>query len=227
MQSANSPSSSGSPRAMDPPWSDGAEEVGSGGEISDTKVRGQTIFFLAVCLLVHAWLGLSVTTAADLTAITCISEADEHDSFGEHNDAISTSENRLLHTDRRTFDHAYDVQWHERSTVTVASWTEEFLAAKGGDSLVVLGRQFDTEVAKNWPGHRILDIKDWTIGKNDKFIRDVIKRGDTVYLGSSTTAGNLFDVVSGRPTVFGRELRQLFDAGYIRDGVHLLPPGGR
>ena len=37
---------------------------------------------------------------------------------------------------------------------------------KGGDDLVVLGRQADTAGAKNWPGHRILGIKDWSIRKD-------------------------------------------------------------
>jgi hypothetical protein len=47
----------------------------------------------------------------------------------------------------------------------------------------------------------------------------------TVYLGSPTTARNIYDPVASRATVFGRELKQFLDAQYNRVADHLYPPG--
>lgn len=53
----------------------------------------------------------------------------------------------------------------------------------------------------------------------------VIDRKLDVYVGSNPTWENLWDADYSRPTVFGRELRQLIDAGYTWDGWTLKPPG--
>jgi RHS repeat-associated protein len=90
--------------------------------------------------------------------------------------------------------------------------------------IVVIGRQVDTAVAKNWPGHKILDIRDWTIVKNDEFIQSVIQNGQTVYIGSPQTRATLWDAANNRPTVFARELEQLRAAGYTQHGNYMVPP---
>jgi hypothetical protein len=39
------------------------------------------------------------------------------------------------------------------------------------DAVVVIGRQIDTAVAKDWAGHVVLDLPaaEWSIAKNDAF----------------------------------------------------------
>ena len=38
---------------------------------------------------------------------------------------------------------------------------------EGVETIAVIGRQWDTAVAKDWPGHKVLDIPDWSLAKND------------------------------------------------------------
>ncbi len=99
------------------------------------------------------------------------------------------------------------------------------LAPQLEGELVVIGRQLDTAVAKGWSGHTVLDIPDWTIAKNDAWVRAVIDRAAKVYLASPQNASTLFDAVAGRTTVFGRELGQFIAAGYKQIGNFLIPPG--
>jgi hypothetical protein len=98
-------------------------------------------------------------------------------------------------------------------------------AAAAENPIYVLGRQVDTAVAKNWPGHSILDIPDWTLAKNDAFVQNIIDQRATVYLGSPQTEATLFDAANNRMTVFARELEQLKAAGYKQAGDYMLPPG--
>lgn len=93
------------------------------------------------------------------------------------------------------------------------------------DDIAVIGRQWDTAVAKDWPGHEVLDIPKWSPAKNDAWVNGIIERQQRVYIASPKTKANLWDAVNNRTTVFGRELGQLFDAGYMRSGDYLLPPG--
>jgi RHS repeat-associated protein len=97
--------------------------------------------------------------------------------------------------------------------------------ARNVDEIYVIGRRWDTAVAIHWPGHKILDIKDWSIPKNDEWIQNIMDKKASVYLGSPTTADNLTHAISNEPTVFARELEQLTAAGYKRVGDYLLPPG--
>jgi hypothetical protein len=89
----------------------------------------------------------------------------------------------------------------------------------------VLGRQVDTAVAKDWAGHSVLDIPDWTLAKNDAWIKNIVDTRGTVYLGSPQTRATLWDAVNNRPTVFARVLEQLRAAGYTQVGDYMLPPG--
>jgi RHS repeat-associated protein len=92
------------------------------------------------------------------------------------------------------------------------------------ETIYVLGRQVDTDVAKDWAGHSVLDIPDWTLAKNDAFIQKIIDEGGTAYLGSPQIEANLWDAANNRMTVFARELEQLKKAGYKRQGNYMLPP---
>jgi hypothetical protein len=97
--------------------------------------------------------------------------------------------------------------------------------AKG--NIVVIGSQEDTAVAKDWPGHDVLDLPNgqWTIEKNDAWVAQAIARGATVYLASPQNQSTLWDSAENRERVYARELRQFLDAGYTQNGDYLLPPG--
>lgn len=100
------------------------------------------------------------------------------------------------------------------------------LLGKPGD-IVVIGRQADTAVAKGWKGHVTLDAPDWSLKLNDEFIAGAIEQGRRVYL-ASPIKGNLVQTsgrYAGGPTIYARELRQLKQAGYVRRGDYLEPPG--
>jgi RHS repeat-associated protein len=100
----------------------------------------------------------------------------------------------------------------------------ERTAIAAADDVFVLGRQVDTAVAKQWPGHNILDIPNWTLKKNDAFIQGIIDSRGKVYLGSPQTRATLWDAANNRATVFARELDQLRAAGYREVGDYMLPP---
>jgi hypothetical protein len=103
------------------------------------------------------------------------------------------------------------------------------LAAKGVggavDDIYVIGRQVDTAVAKDWAGHKILDIPNWTLKKNDAWTQGIIDSQAKVYIGTPQTPKTLWDAVNNRPTVFSRELDQLRGAGYKQVGDYMHPPG--
>ncbi len=117
---------------------------------------------------------------------------------------------------------------------TVGKWGKRGVDAvqavsKYGDEAVgttyVIGRKFDTAVAKNWPGHEILDVADWTLKKNDDWIQGIVQKRGKVYMGSPISNNNIWDAVNNRPTVYSRELEQLMDANYKQVGDYLMPPG--
>ena len=95
-------------------------------------------------------------------------------------------------------------------------------AAGAADDIYVIGRQVDTAVAKDWAGHKILDIPNWTLKKNDAWVQGIIDSRAKVYIGTPQT---LWDAANSRPTVFARELEQLRAAGYKQVGDYMHPPG--
>ncbi|WP_412794201.1 polymorphic toxin-type HINT domain-containing protein [Streptomyces sp. MS06] len=97
------------------------------------------------------------------------------------------------------------------------------LPSSSTDDFAVIGRKSDVNVAREWEGHEVLDLPRWSIEQNDRWIKGVIDSRQKVYV-SSPERGNL-RTPGGRETVFARELRQLRDAGYTRDGDYMLPPG--
>lgn len=89
---------------------------------------------------------------------------------------------------------------------------------------LVIGRLEDTAAGAQL-GVRRLNDPDWTINVNDSWVHGGIDAGKPFYLGSNISFKNLR---SGDPvypkTVFFRELSQLRDAGYFRQGDWMLPP---
>jgi len=112
------------------------------------------------------------------------------------------------------------------AAATVFRLTQGLDAAHGAAIRKATTDYLKAAVAKDWPGHEVLDIPDWSIAKNDQWVQSVIDRKMDVYVGSPTTWSNLWDAAAGRSTVFGRELQQFLDAGYTWDGWTLIPPGG-
>jgi RHS repeat-associated protein len=97
--------------------------------------------------------------------------------------------------------------------------------ARNADEIYVIGRRWDTVIAKDWPGHKILDIPDWSLAKNDEWVQKIIDQRAKVYVGSPMTKDQLVDALTNDPTVFARELRQFESAGYRKVGDYLIPPG--
>ena len=79
----------------------------------------------------------------------------------------------------------------------------------------VLGTRADTLVAKDWPGHNVLDIPDWTLQKNIKWLDSATRRGDDIYLATDPSQAR-----SG--SVFQQELRYLEFKGYVQEGQHMV-----
>ncbi len=90
----------------------------------------------------------------------------------------------------------------------------------------VIGRQADTAVAQNWPGHRVLNDPNWTLARNDAWIAEGIANRQAFYM-ASPRAGNMVQAsgrFAGQPTVYARELAQLEAAGYQRVGDYMVHP---
>lgn len=102
------------------------------------------------------------------------------------------------------------------------------LPSKSTDEYAVIGRkgknaeEGDVDVAVDWEDHEVLRLSKLTIEQNDQWIQGAIDSRQKVYIASSEW-GNLKSP-SGRETIFSRELGQLRNAGYTRDGDYLLRP---
>jgi hypothetical protein len=107
--------------------------------------------------------------------------------------------------------------------------TGSSVAAEGeaSENVAVIGRQGDTAVAQDWPGHEVLNLPqgEWSIDANDKWVASVADRGMDVYTASPLTEENLWDSEAMRETVYARELRMFQeDYGYGWDGDYLRAP---
>jgi len=96
----------------------------------------------------------------------------------------------------------------------------------GSKDLKVIGRKPDTDVAKDWEGHDVLDDPDWNMDKNDAWVREGIDNKQDFYT-ASPREGNMVQTEgprAGEPTVYSRELEQVEGAGYVPDGDYLRHP---
>jgi RHS repeat-associated protein len=91
------------------------------------------------------------------------------------------------------------------------------------NEIVVIGASEDTAVAAKWPGHKVLKINNWTPPLNDNFIGDAISRKATFYLASPLNPKTLLNA-KYLISVYNRELRMIFKAGYAKVGNYLIPP---
>ncbi|HEY9472243.1 MAG TPA: polymorphic toxin-type HINT domain-containing protein, partial [Mycobacteriales bacterium] len=89
------------------------------------------------------------------------------------------------------------------------------LDSVGNDGdVVVLGNLPDTEVAKSWPGHVVLDDPNWTPAGNADWIDLVASNRRPVYLASPLRHDTLWDARNARPKVFQHEINALIRSGY-------------
>lgn len=97
---------------------------------------------------------------------------------------------------------------------------------KPEDGTPVLGRSWDADVAKEWSDHKVLDLKDWNLERNDQWVDSIIEQEGEPYLASPQES-NRWDIANDRQTVYGRELAQFERAGYHQEGDYLRSPEER
>jgi RHS repeat-associated protein len=100
-------------------------------------------------------------------------------------------------------------------------------AKEVASDIKVIGRLEDAGIAKQWPGHDVLDVTNWNLKKNMQWVDEGIARKQHFYVGSPT-AGNMVQTsgsFAGQPTVFTMEIERLQAAGYKRLGDYFLHPG--
>jgi hypothetical protein len=117
----------------------------------------------------------------------------------------------------------------------------------------VIGRSWDTAVAKEWEGHAVIDLRanpnanevwdeayqrgdlrpdgnkvtapGWSPENNRQWVQSsIIDQHAVVYLGTEPTEKNLQNEDLNQPAVFADEINQLEAAGYHRVGDYLVPP---
>ena len=117
---------------------------------------------------------------------------------------------------------------------TVLPQPEEALgAAEGGggaSDIFVIGKQVDTDAYIGKPGFNVLNFpkEEWSIANNDAWVQGGMDRGAPFMLASEPNPSTVFNPSRGELSVFGRELRQLFNGGYDIQGAQqgeLLWPG--
>ena len=108
-----------------------------------------------------------------------------------------------------------------------AAGYREYLNAGLADEAPVLGRLDDTKAAQEL-GLPILDSTPWSPEVNDAYIQGIIDANQPVYLATNP-GPNAFNAsplsAHGPHTVFHREYMQLLEAGYVKRGDYLVPPG--
>jgi hypothetical protein len=87
-----------------------------------------------------------------------------------------------------------------------------------------IGKLFDTKIAKDWPGHEILDLPDeeWTPELNRAWMQQGIDNGEEFYLASPINPETLYNK-PGLLSGFGDEIQQLVANGYKQSGVWMVP----
>lgn len=88
------------------------------------------------------------------------------------------------------------------------------------ENIKVIGRRYDTDVAKGWPGHEVLDVPDnvWSQSLNDAWIQEGINSRQTFYTASPETPANV------QYTIYGRELMMIKGSNfYMRVEQYYIP----
>ena len=96
---------------------------------------------------------------------------------------------------------------------------------KQGKKIKVIGRRPDTAVARDWPGHDVLDLpnKEWTPERNEQWVGEGIANKYPFYKASPETKENIWRN-DGTKTVYAQELDRIRAAGYREEGDYLLSP---
>lgn len=101
------------------------------------------------------------------------------------------------------------------------------------DDMMVIGRLPDTLPLRGTPGNNVLNIhqKLWDLDVNDAWIQAGIDTRTTFKMATDINFKNLTRRVQQadgtfrhEPAVYLRELKQLRDAGYTRQGNLMVPP---
>jgi hypothetical protein len=91
----------------------------------------------------------------------------------------------------------------------------------------VIGRLNDTEVAKNWKNHDVLNISDWTMKKDMEWVDQGIANKQNFYT-ASPKAENMIQTsgrFKGQPTVYAKEIQKIEkNAGYTKKGDYYVHP---
>jgi RHS repeat-associated protein len=109
--------------------------------------------------------------------------------------------------------------------------------ANGGaglaDDVMVIGRQVDTAAFRGQAGNHVLDVhpSQWDLNVNDAWVQAGIDTQTPFKMATDTKFSSLTRRVQQadgtfrhEPSVYLRELKQVRDAGYIRQGNMMLPP---
>ena len=90
--------------------------------------------------------------------------------------------------------------------------------------VVVLGNLPDTDVARSFSGHLVLDDPNWTPDGNMQWIDDVADAGREVYLASPLRFKTLWDAPNKRHRIYRLEIDRLLDRGYeFVDETRMVP----
>lgn len=99
----------------------------------------------------------------------------------------------------------------------------QIFGLRNGRNVYNIGRQAAIE-AYSLPGERVLNIPNWNMAKNDRWVWNIIEEGAEVNVLSPRTYENLFDAAKNRWTVLSRESFMLETNGYKQAGTQLIPP---
>jgi RHS repeat-associated protein len=103
-------------------------------------------------------------------------------------------------------------------------------AAGGAGDIFVIGKQADTAAYIGKPGFNVLNLpkEEWSLANNEAWVQGGMDRGAPFMPTSEPNPATVFNSSRGELSVFGRELRQLFNGGYDIQGAQqgeLLWPG--
>jgi RHS repeat-associated protein len=105
--------------------------------------------------------------------------------------------------------------------------TTQLFGLRDGRPVYVIGRYPDP-LARRLPGERVLNISNWTLEKNDLWIRNIIREGGHVNTVTPINPQTLWNAQRFERAIFAKELDQLLDAGYrlrlYGDTGTLVPP---
>jgi RHS repeat-associated protein len=115
-----------------------------------------------------------------------------------------------------------------RGAVTARAFAPE--GAGGAGDIFVIGKQADTAAYIGKPGFNVLNMpkEEWSLANNDAWVQGGMDRGAPFMPASKPNPATVFNPSRGELSVFGRELRQLFNGGYDIQGAQqgeLLWPG--